>query len=110
MNGLLFTPCSIGPLGLRNRSIRSAAFEGMCPGHLVSDDLLDYHRSVAEGGIGMTTVAYAAVSQSGLSFPHQLWLRKEAIPGLQKLSGAVHDAGAAAGGFLRIRTCLCFRP
>ena len=97
MNGLLFTPCSIGPLGLRNRSIRSAAFEGMCPGHLVSDDLLDYHRSVAEGGIGMTTVAYAAVSQSGLSFPHQLWLRKEAIPGLQKLSGAVHDAGAAAG-------------
>jgi len=97
MNGLLFTPCSIGPLELRNRSIRSAAFEGMCPGHLVSDDLIDYHRSVAEGGIGMTTVAYAAVSQSGLSFPHQLWLRKEAIPGLKKLTGAVHDAGAAAG-------------
>jgi 2,4-dienoyl-CoA reductase-like NADH-dependent reductase (Old Yellow Enzyme family) len=97
MNGLLFTPSSIGPLVLRNRSIRSAAFEGMCPGHLVSDDLLDYHRSVAEGGIGMTTVAYAAVSQSGLSFPHQLWLRKEAIPGLKKLTKAVHDAGAAAG-------------
>jgi 2,4-dienoyl-CoA reductase-like NADH-dependent reductase (Old Yellow Enzyme family) len=60
-----------------------------------SNDLLNYHRSVAEGGIGMTTVAYAAVDQSGLSFPHQLWLRNEAIPDLKKLTDAVHKAGAA---------------
>jgi 2,4-dienoyl-CoA reductase-like NADH-dependent reductase (Old Yellow Enzyme family) len=86
----------IGNVKLRNRFIRAAAFEGMCPGHLVSDDLIDYHRKVSEGGIGMTTVAYAAVSRSGLSFPHQLWIRKEAIPGLQKLTTAVHHAGAKA--------------
>lgn len=58
--------------------------------------LIDYHRSVAAGGIGMTTVAYAAVTQSGLSFPHQLWLRQEVIPDLRKLTGAVHKEGAAA--------------
>lgn len=58
--------------------------------------LVDYHRSVAAGGIGMTTVAYAAVTQSGLSFPHQLWLRQEVIPDLRKLTGAVHKEGAAA--------------
>ena len=97
MSELLFSPSRLGPLTLRNRSIRSAAFEGMCPGHLVSDDLLNYYRSVAEGGIGMTTVAYAAVSQSGLSFDHQLWLRKEAVPGLKELTDAVHKEGAAAG-------------
>jgi len=96
MTELLFTPCRLGPLTLRNRSIRSAAFEGMCPGHMVSDDLLNYHQAVAVGGIGMTTVAYAAVSQSGLSFEHQLWLRKEAVPGLRSLTDAVHKAGAAA--------------
>jgi len=60
---LLFNPLSLGPLTLRNRSLRSADFEGMCPGHLVSQDLVDYHRAEAEGGIGMTTVAYAAVSK-----------------------------------------------
>lgn len=96
MTELLFTPFKLGHLTLRNRSIRSAAFEGMCPGHLVSDELLNYHRSVAAGGIGMTTVAYAAVSQSGLSFDHQLWLRKEAVPGLKALTDAVHREGAAA--------------
>jgi len=96
MSDLLFTPFKLGHLTLRNRSIRSAAFEGMCPGHLVSEDLLNYHTAVAEGGIGMTTVAYAAVSQSGLSFHHQLWLRKEAVPGLRQLTNAIHKAGAAA--------------
>jgi len=68
----LFTPFKLGPVSLRNRTIRAAAFEGMCPGNLPSDDLLNYHRAVAAGGIGMTTVAYAAVDKSGLSFPHQL--------------------------------------
>lgn len=64
----LFTPITIGPLTLRNRTIRSAAFEGMCPGNAPSPMLLDYHRSVAAGGVGMTTVAYASVTRSGLSF------------------------------------------
>lgn len=59
--------------------------------------LLDYHRSVAAGGIGMTTVAYAAVTQSGLSFDRQLWMRPEIIPGLRKLTDAIHAEGAAAG-------------
>ena len=56
MESKLFTPVTFGPLTLRNRTIRSAAFESMCPGNAPSDMLLDYHRSVAAGGIGMTTV------------------------------------------------------
>lgn len=91
----LFTPFTIGPVTLRNRSIRAAAFEGMCPGNKPSQNLVNYHRSVAAGRIGMTTVAYAAVCQSGLSFPHQLWLRKEVIPEMRLLTDAVHREGAA---------------
>lgn len=93
----LFTPVTIGPLTLRNRTIRSAAFESMCPGNEPSEELLDYHRSVAAGGVGMTTVAYAAVVRSGLSFDRQLWMRPEIVPGLRRLTDAVHREGAAAG-------------
>lgn len=115
----LFTSKKLGLVTLRNRSIRSAAFEGMSPGHLVSDDLINYHHAVAAGGIGMTTVAYAAVSRSGLSFDHQLWLREEAIPGLRKLTDAVHREGAAAAiqighcGLMAKRSVsggVCFAP
>ena len=96
MASKLFTPVNIGPLTLRNRTIRSAAFESMCPGNVPSKQLLDYHHSVAEGGVGMTTVAYAAVCQSGLSFDRQLWMRPEIVPGLRELTDAVHKEGAAA--------------
>ena len=96
MDSLLFTPVTLGPLTLRNRSIRSAAFESMCPGNVPSPQLLDYHRSVAAGGVGMTTVAYAAVTRSGLSFDRQLWMRPEIVPGLSELTEAVHAEGGAA--------------
>lgn len=96
MNSKLFTPVKLGPLTLRNRTIRSAAFESMCPGNKPSEQLLDYHRSVAAGGVGMTTVAYAAVTRSGLSFDRQLWMRPEIVSGLRRLTDAVHAEGAAA--------------
>jgi 2,4-dienoyl-CoA reductase-like NADH-dependent reductase (Old Yellow Enzyme family) len=92
----LFSPAFIGPVKLRNRTIRAAAFEGMCPDNRPSQMLLDYHCSVASGEIGMSTVAYASVTRDGLSFPHQLWLRKEIIPELKKLTEAIHNEGAAA--------------
>ena len=97
MESKLFSPVTFGPLTLRNRTIRSAAFESMCPENTPTQMLLDYHRSVAAGGVGMTTVAYAAVTQSGLSFDRQLWLRPSIIPRLHELTKAVHDEGAAVG-------------
>ena len=96
MQTSLFTPAAIGPLTLRNRTIRSAAFESMCPGNAPSEQLLEYHRSVAAGGVGMTTIAYAAVAQSGLSFERQLWMRPEIVPGLRRVTDAIHREGAAA--------------
>ena len=68
MENKLFTPYKLGPITLRNRFIRSAAFENMCEGNLPSQALFDYHVSVARGGVGMTTVAYCAVDLSGVSF------------------------------------------
>lgn len=93
----LFEPVRMGKLTLKNRIVRSAAFEGMCPGGLPSRGLLEYHRKVARGGVGMTTVAYASVSRDGLTYAHQLCMeaggmRRE----LQKVTDAVHAEGAAS--------------
>lgn len=93
---ILFTPAKIGPIELRNRTIRSAAFEGMCPGNKPSPMLRDYHRSVARGGVGMTTLAYASVTRNGLSFDSQLWMRPEIIPALRDITDDIHAAGAKA--------------
>lgn len=92
----LFEPVRIGPKVLRNRTIRAAAFEGMAPSHVPSSQLLAYHRAVSQGGVGMSTVAYAAVEQSGLAFPHQLLLQKEFCKELTELTDGIHEGGALA--------------
>ena len=82
----IFTPYKLGPIELRNRTIRSAAFEGMGRNNGPTEELFNYHRAVAKGGIGMTTVAYAAVCRSGISFDSQLWMREEIVPELKRLT------------------------
>ena len=91
----VFTPGKIGNLELRNRTIRSGCFEGMCYNATPSDALIEHHRKVAAGGIGMTTVAYCAVSRDGVAFGHEMWMREEIIPDLKRLTDAVHKEGAA---------------
>ena len=93
----LFTPYKLGPVTLRNRTIRSAAFESMGKEFGPTQKLKDYHVSVARGGIGMTTLAYASINRSGVSFNSQLWLRPEIVPALRDITDAIHAEGAAAG-------------
>ncbi len=93
----LFTPYQLGPVTLRNRTIRSAAFESMGKDFGPTQELKDYHVAVARGGVGMTTLAYAAVSRSGLSFNKQLWLRPQIVPALHDITDAIHNEGAATG-------------
>lgn len=94
---ILFTPYRLGPVTLRNRVIRSAAFESMGRNFGPTEMLKEYHVSVARGGVGMTTLAYAAVNRGGISFNSQLWLRDEIVPALRDITDAVHAEGAAAG-------------
>ncbi|MET7774160.1 NADH:flavin oxidoreductase [Nocardia sp. NPDC005366] len=91
----VLAPAQLGPVTLRNRIIKSATFEHMSPGAVVSDDLIEFHRRVAAGGVGMTTVAYCAVAPEGRTEADQLWMREEAVPGLRRLTEAVHAEGAA---------------
>ncbi|BDY30182.1 NADH:flavin oxidoreductase [Mycolicibacterium mageritense] len=91
----VFSEAKLGPVTLRNRIIKAATFEASTPDALVTEDLINYHRLPAAGGVGMTTVAYCAVSPGGRTDGWQIWMRPEAVPGLRKLTDTVHAEGAA---------------
>ena len=62
---------------------------------MVTDELIAFHRRVAAGGVGLTTLAYCAVSPDGCGTPNELILTPETTPGLGRLADAVHAEGAA---------------
>lgn len=93
-------PARLGPVLLRNRVIKAATYEGLTRDSLVTDELIDFHRRVAAGGVGMTTVAYCAVSPEGRTERKQLYWRPETLPGLRRLTDAVHAEGAAVSAQL----------
>lgn len=93
-------PATLGPVRLRNRIIKAATSEGRSPDGLVTDDLIDFHRRFADGGVGMTTVAYCTVADDAASAPGQILMSRRAVPGLRALADAVHEAGAAVSAQL----------
>lgn len=111
-----FSPALLGDLRLRNRLIRTAAFEGMCPGGVPSDALIAHHRAMAAGGVGLTTVAYCAVSPSGRTYGHQLLMAPGQFPAFRRLTDAIHAEGAAASvqlghaGYFASRKVIGGRP
>ncbi|MFD6856522.1 NADH:flavin oxidoreductase [Rhodococcus sp. NPDC060090] len=92
----VFEPARLGPLTLRNRIIKAATFEGVMPRGAVSDQLIEFHAEVARGGTALTTVAYCSVSERGRVHRDTLVLNSASVPGLRRLTEAVHAEGALA--------------
>ncbi|MFM8238577.1 MAG: NADH:flavin oxidoreductase [Actinomycetota bacterium] len=91
-----FAPAALGPVPLRNRFIKAATFEGRTPRRVVTPDLVEFHRRFAAAGVGMTTVAYCAVTRAGSTDGHQITLDQPGVgDGLATLAEAVHAEGAA---------------
>lgn len=92
----IFEPGRLGSLALRNRIVKTATYEGMVLGGLPTESLLRHHRDLAKGGVGMTTVAYCAVSPEGKTFENQMVMREDTVKPLRAITDAVHAEGAAA--------------
>jgi 2,4-dienoyl-CoA reductase-like NADH-dependent reductase (Old Yellow Enzyme family) len=90
----VFEPAQLGPKTLRNRTIKAATFEGRTRNGEITDALIDFHREQAAGGVGMSTVAYCAVSPDGRVFRNCLVVGDRTRPGLARLAEAVHEQGA----------------
>lgn len=91
-----FAPARLGPIEVPNRLVKAATFEGMTPRGEVTDRLVEFHRRHAAGGVGTTTVAYCAVAPEGRTYRDQILLDATAVPGLRRLTDAVHSERAAA--------------
>ncbi|ANZ27495.1 MULTISPECIES: NADH:flavin oxidoreductase [Rhodococcus] len=92
----VFEPVRLGPLTLRNRILKAATFEGVMPGGRVTDELVEFHAEVARGGTALTTVAYCAVAPGGRVHRNTVVLDRDTVPGLRRLTDAVHAEGALA--------------
>lgn len=96
----VLAPAQLGPVQLRNRIIKAATYEGLSRDGMVTDDLIDFHVRHAAGGLGMTTLAFCAVAPEGRSERHEVQWLPENVPGLRKLTDAVHAEGAAVSAQL----------
>src|SRR5258708_18034301 len=66
----------------------------MSPKSVATNRLVDCHLAVARGGVGLTTVAFCAVSGDARGAPGEIVMTDDAVPGLRTLADAVHAEGA----------------
>lgn len=93
----LFESSSINGMQLANRFVRSATWEGMAGNSgEVTPQLIETITTLARGGVGLIVSSHAYVRPEGQATPHQLGVYgDELIPGLGKLSRAVHEQGGS---------------
>jgi 2,4-dienoyl-CoA reductase-like NADH-dependent reductase (Old Yellow Enzyme family) len=91
----LFEATSLNGMELSNRFVRSATYEGMAaPDGACTDPLIGKMAELAEGGIGLIITSHAFVSPEGRARNRQIGIHSDAmIPGLQKMTEAVHEQG-----------------
>ena len=96
----LFSPIQIRGLELRNRVVMSAMgtlFAAASEDHRsVTDKLIDYHVARAKGGCGLNTVEVCAVDMASSPKGFLSIADDRYIPGLRKLTDAIHEAGGVA--------------
>ncbi|MGD2185283.1 MAG: NADH:flavin oxidoreductase [Desulfobacterales bacterium] len=90
---ILFEPSEINGLKLQNRFVRSATWEGMAAEDgACTQKLINLMADLARGGVGLIISSHAYVQKVGQSGGGQLGIHNdEMIPGLQKMTDAVHN-------------------
>jgi len=92
----LFSPVRINSIELKNRAVMPAMATAYgASDSTVTERLIAYYRRRAQGGAGLVITEVCAIDPRGRGFPNEIgsW-SDEFIPGLSRLAGAIHDAGA----------------
>jgi len=90
-----FEQATVGNIPVRNRIVRSATHEGMADRGRVSEALLDMHRNLADGGVGLIITGYVSVSKTDNPGPGTVSATDDSgLEGLKAWADTVHDRGA----------------
>lgn len=92
------SPANLNGLTLRNRFIKAGTFEGMTPGGVPSEQLLEFHRAFALGEVGMTTVGYCATEADGRLNENMMYMHEGIRSELSSVIDSLHKAGTKVSG------------
>jgi len=91
---ILFEPTKIKNMELPNRFVRSATYDGCADKGYVTEKQMNLYTTLAEGGVGLIITGITLVHQSGQisKFQNSICM-DNFMPGLKRLTSAVHDRG-----------------
>lgn len=91
----LFEPITLGNVEIRNRVVMTGHGTGMAKDYLPTDQHVAYYRERAIGGVGLIGMAFPQIHPTSQDVPGEprSWL-PEIVPGLRKITDAVHEHGA----------------
>lgn len=92
----LFRPIYLGSLEIKNRIFMPAMHLNMCKNFQVTDQLVEFYRCRAFGGVGLISVGYATVDEFSGGPKNIGTHHDDFIPGLTRLAAAIHEGGAKA--------------
>ena len=92
---ILFKPIQVGNIELKNRFVHSATCESLATERgAATDGLVNRYRKLAKGEVGLIITGYAYVHPQGRCYRHQTGIYSdELIPGLKRVTDAVHEEG-----------------
>ena len=93
-----FSPASINDLELKNRFIKAGTFENMTPSGVPGAALNNFHGTLADGGIAMTTLGYCAVEADGRLNEGMMYMHEGIRPQLTALVSDLHSRGTKVSG------------
>ena len=93
-----FNSATLGSLKLKNRIMKAATFEGMTPDGKPGQRLLDFHKSIVDGGIGLTTLSYCTTEPDGRIMESMMWLHDGIADDLRSLIKTLQSKGAKVSG------------
>ncbi len=100
-------PKEIGTILIKNRFVRSATYERRAAKDgSVTDELLQFYKALAEGGVGLINTSFSYIQPIGQAFPNQIAINNDnLVPGLRKLAEIIHENGDGCKAVVQIGHC-----